>query len=163
MKKAVKTSGVITFPAVGPQRLVGSLACCIDEDGIGWIQISFFDEEEYLRVDEQDSRMCLTIRRELMETILGALSILFAANLWMRPAGQYPALSETARHFTVETTVARRGQPGLVRCFWGAGADGIEQSCIDGQVNLRFREDTAQELASELARELGRIAAAVDV
>jgi len=106
--------------------------------------------------------MCLTIRRELMETILGALSILFAANLWMQSAGGGAASSEAAQHFTVEITVARWGQPGLVRCFWETGADGIERSCVDDQVNLFFREDVAQELASELARELGRIAAAID-
>src|SRR6185436_17386282 len=100
------------LPAVGPPHLVGSLASGIGDDGIGWIQVSFFSEDEYLRVDEQDGRTCLTIRRELMETILGAFSILLAANRWMRQAGKWPASSDAHRQFTVEITVARHGQPG---------------------------------------------------
>jgi hypothetical protein len=154
-----KISGLITLPAAFPPRFVGSLVSGIGDDGIGWVQVGFFGGDEYIRIDEHDDRTCFTIRRELMDTILGALNILLAANRWMRQAGGRTASSETHQHFAVEITVARRGQPGLVRCLWQTGTEGIERSYVEDQVNLRFREDLAQELADQLAQELGRIAA----
>lgn len=158
-----KTSGVFTLAADVPPRLAGSLMSGIDEQGIGWVLVGYFLEDEYLRMDEHEGRAILTIRRELMETVLGALSVLLAANRWMKPA-EAPSASHKAKeeHFSIEIIVARRGQPGLVRSSWEKGLEGIERSDVDGQVNLRFREDLAEELARLLAHELGRVAATSD-
>jgi hypothetical protein len=157
-----KRSGLITLPPAFPPHFVGSLVSGTGDDGIGWVQVGFFSGDECLRIDEHGDRTCLTIRRELMDTILGALTILLAANRWMQQADRRSASSEPYQHFAVEISVARRGQPGLVRCLWQTGTEGIERSHVDEQVNLRFREDLAQELASQLAHELGRVAAAKD-
>jgi hypothetical protein len=159
---AKRTSGVIVLPAAAPPHFVGSLASGVGDDGGGWIQISFFNEDDYLRIDELGDFTRFTIRRELMETILGAFSVLLAANGWMRQVETTVASIATCRHFEIEAAMARHGQPGLVRCSWRAEVEGIELSHIDGQVNVRFREDLARALASDLACELGRIAAAMD-
>lgn len=156
---AHRTSGAIALSADVPSRLVGSLVTYIDDDGLAWIQLSYFASDDVFALDVHDGGASLTIRRDLVEAVLGSFSILLAAADWMRGSeGSVPPRA-TQEPFAVEVPAPSRGKVSLVRCSWRTMLDGMKSSLVDEQVNLCFRADRAHDLALRLASELGRVAA----
>ena len=122
------TSRIISLPSNLPARLLTTLMSGVDNDGVGWIVMSFFEDEDFIAAGFQGERMYLTLRRDLMESLLGALGILLSANRQMRESlgggVQGPAVQGC---LDVEILAPHRMQPGVLKCSWPASELRITQ------------------------------------
>jgi hypothetical protein len=90
------------------------------------------------------------------------MRVLLAAIRWMRSDCQCQDIIHAQNRFLVQTELQRHHLT-ILRCWWPTGIDGVEHREAEEQITLRLREEHSVFLADELVRELGRIAAWIDL
>lgn len=153
-----KTGGAFLLQELEPKRLLGSMMSVADEGGWGWIYLSFFPDPAQLTLEERGPQTSFVISRAVAANLIGLLQVMVVQNRILRHEEVVRSRSSSRKRANSGLSV-KSPHRNLFTCSWASGMTGARHRNVEGQIELRLREDVAEEMSLRLIEEMARIAA----